>query len=160
MKELTGFGIRFQEAGGSQLRHSFNLDLGKGKPCGRECPPSTSNGNKRENCGSRTSCTNQTASYATSIPGTKKKEDIRREGMYVGESSRSLRDTKGFSKKSNMFKNCMSRQETIRIQRTTDNLLSRKCKYLRKCITRINVNAETWKRKEEREERKKQKSKK
>ena len=37
MKELTGFGIKFQEAGGSQLRNSFSLELRKGKQCGREC---------------------------------------------------------------------------------------------------------------------------
>ena len=29
MKELTGFGIKFQEAGGSQLRNSFSLELVK-----------------------------------------------------------------------------------------------------------------------------------
>ena len=53
MKELTGFGIKFQEAGGSQLRNSFSLELGKGKHCGREYPPCTTNGDKRENCRKR-----------------------------------------------------------------------------------------------------------
>ena len=50
MKELTGFGIKFQETGGSQLRNSFSLELGKGIFCGGECPPSKLNGEKRENC--------------------------------------------------------------------------------------------------------------
>jgi hypothetical protein len=48
MKELTGFGIRFQEAGGSQLKNSFSLALGKGEHCGRLCPPCTSNAEKRK----------------------------------------------------------------------------------------------------------------
>ena len=37
MKKLTGFWIKFQESGGSQLRNSFSLELGKVKHCGREC---------------------------------------------------------------------------------------------------------------------------
>ena len=31
MSEITGFKIRIQEAGGTQLRNKFNTDLGKGK---------------------------------------------------------------------------------------------------------------------------------
>ena len=53
MKERTGFGIRFQETGGSQLKNAFSLELGRGNHCGRECPPCASNVEKRENCRTR-----------------------------------------------------------------------------------------------------------
>ena len=54
MSELTGFRIRFQEAGGSQLKNLFNTDLGKGNHCGRQpCPPCDMNGERRENCRSK-----------------------------------------------------------------------------------------------------------
>ena len=50
MSNVTGFRIRFQEAGGSQQRNSFSTDLGKGNRCGRvPCPPCDSNGDKRGN---------------------------------------------------------------------------------------------------------------
>ena len=54
MSNITGFRIRFQESGGSQLRNSFSTDLGKGSHCGRvPCPPCDGNGDKRGNCKSR-----------------------------------------------------------------------------------------------------------
>ena len=50
MSDVTGFRIRFQEAGGSQLSNSFSTDLGNGNHCGRvPCPPCDSNGVKRGN---------------------------------------------------------------------------------------------------------------
>ena len=40
MADLTGFRIKFQEAGGSKLVNCFEKDLGKGQHCGRKpCPP-------------------------------------------------------------------------------------------------------------------------
>ena len=39
MEELTGFRVKYQEAGGSVLSNAFNKNLGNGKECGRkECP--------------------------------------------------------------------------------------------------------------------------
>ena len=50
MAALTGFRIKFQEAGGSKLVDSFEKDLGKGKHCERKpCPPCDSS-DKRQNC--------------------------------------------------------------------------------------------------------------
>ena len=39
MAELTGFRVKYQEAGGVILANSFNKDLGKGRHCGRACCP-------------------------------------------------------------------------------------------------------------------------
>ena len=50
MAKLSGFMIRFQEAGGSRLSNQFNTDLGRGKHCGRGCYPCESKEEKRENC--------------------------------------------------------------------------------------------------------------
>ena len=116
MKELTGFGIKFQEAGGSQLGNSFSLELGKGKHCGRVCPPCTMNGEKRENCRKRNILYETVCKICN--PETKRVEkDVTiREGVYIGESSRSLherslehiKDAMSFSKKSHIVKHWMS----------------------------------------------------
>ena len=54
LSEITGFRMRFQEAGGSQLKNSFSTDLGNGNHCGRTpCPPCDINGEKRGNCRAR-----------------------------------------------------------------------------------------------------------
>ena len=53
MAEMTGFRIKYQEAGGNVLVNSFEKDLGKGLHCGRvPCPPCDST-DRRENCRSR-----------------------------------------------------------------------------------------------------------
>jgi hypothetical protein len=50
LSNVTGFRIRFQEAGGRQLKNLFNTDLGSGLHCGRTpCPPCDMNGEKKEN---------------------------------------------------------------------------------------------------------------
>ena len=119
MRELTGFGIKFQEAGGTQLKNSFSLDLGKGTHCGRECPPCTSNGEKRQRCRARnivyeTLCT--LCNPETNRMEKRENEKAgRRKGIYIGESSRSIhersreheRDAEGFSKKSHLVKHWM-----------------------------------------------------
>ena len=49
LSSVTGFRIRFQEAGGRQLKNLFNTDLGAGLHCGRTpCPPCDMNGDKRK----------------------------------------------------------------------------------------------------------------
>ena len=52
---LTGFRVKFQEAGGSKLASLFSTDLSKGAHCGRSpCPPcDTNEAGKRPNCRSR-----------------------------------------------------------------------------------------------------------
>ena len=40
LAKLTGFSIKFQEAGGTQMLRMFNTNLGGGLHCGRKpCPP-------------------------------------------------------------------------------------------------------------------------
>jgi hypothetical protein len=103
MKDLTGFGIKFMEDGGTQLKNSSSLDLGKGKHCGQDCPPCTTNGEKR---GSRL-CNPEDA--------RRKSTPSQRDGIYYRESSRSLqerskkhmRDASSFSKKSHIIKHWM-----------------------------------------------------
>ena len=115
LKEMTGFGIKFQEAGGSQLRNAFSLDLAKGKHCGRECPPCTTNGDKRGNCRSKNILYESSCKVCN--PETRRMDkEARREGIYIGESSRTLhersvehvRDAESFSKKSHIVKHWVS----------------------------------------------------
>ena len=55
MAEMTGFRIKYQEAGVSILANAFNKNLGIGQPCGRkDCPPCTESGGK-VNCKARCS---------------------------------------------------------------------------------------------------------
>jgi hypothetical protein len=121
---ITGFKIRFQEAGGSQLGNMFSTDLGKGNHCGRKCPPCDgSDSENRQNCKARnivyeTSCT--ICNPVDETPSIQR-EGKCREGVYIGETSRSLherslehqRDGKSFSKKSHIAKHWMLAHPTI-----------------------------------------------
>ena len=110
---LTGFKIRFQEAGETQLANLFSTDPGKGKHCGRECPQCDgSSTERRQNCKSRKIVSETSCNMCN--PNEEKppmlNEEKSREGIYIGESSRSLyerslenlRDAKSFSKKSHI----------------------------------------------------------
>jgi hypothetical protein len=112
------FGIKFQEAGGTQLKNSFSLDLGKGTHCGRECPPCTSNGEKRQRCRARNIVYETMCMWCNpESRGVERKEGEKagRKGVYIGESSRSIherskeheKDAEGFSKKSHIVKHWM-----------------------------------------------------
>ena len=128
LSRLTGFKIKFQEAGGSKLANSFSTELARGKHCGRDpCPSCDSNvEERRPNCRSKnilyeSICALCNPSDPPSIPH----EDhptpssvnpvASREGIYIGESSRSLfersiehhNDAKTMSKKSHMVKHWM-----------------------------------------------------
>ena len=47
MAELTGFRVKYQEAGGSILANAFSKNLGSGQTCGRaDCPPCVESGGK------------------------------------------------------------------------------------------------------------------
>ena len=51
LAELTGFRIKYQEAGGTQLKSMFSTDLGRGAHCGRgNCHPCSMEGESRQNC--------------------------------------------------------------------------------------------------------------
>ena len=53
MAEMTGFRIKYQEAGGNILANAFNKNLGIGQSCGRDgCPP-CKKPEGRENCKAR-----------------------------------------------------------------------------------------------------------
>ena len=115
MSDITGFRIRFQEAGGSQLKNMFNTDLAKGKHCGRTpCPPCDGPGENKDNCRSRNlvyeSCC--TVCNPCTKASRRMEEKTPRSGVYIGETSRSIhertvehmRDVKSFSHKSHIVK--------------------------------------------------------
>ena len=53
MAEMTGFRVKYQEAGGSVLANTFDNNLGSGQHSGRvSCPP-CEKPDRRENCRSR-----------------------------------------------------------------------------------------------------------
>ena len=119
MAEMTGFRVKYQEAGGNVLINSFDKDLGKGLHCGRTPCDSS---DKRENCRSRnivyeSKCRvcNPVSSQAEEADNQSSKNSSPREGIYVGETSRSLhersiehmRDAESFSAKSHIVKHWM-----------------------------------------------------
>ena len=96
MSKISGFRIRYQEAGGSKLSNQFSTDLGKGLHCGRVCHPCEVNGEKRENCRSKnltyeSSCTkcNPSSHQEEHDPTGRQKP---RQGIYIGETSRSIHE--------------------------------------------------------------------
>ena len=50
MEQLTGFRVKYQEAGGSPLSNAFDKNLGTGQPCGREECPICKQVEKGEDC--------------------------------------------------------------------------------------------------------------
>jgi hypothetical protein len=118
MSNLTGFKVKFQEAGEAKLINSFEKDLGKGRHCGRKpCPPCDMARENRHNCRSRNliyeSCC-QTCN-PSSLQVEKSRNTQPRIGVYVGETSRSLHeravehanDAKDFNPKSHIVKHWM-----------------------------------------------------
>ena len=131
---MTGFRIKFQEAGGTKLASFFSTDLGKGAHCGRSpCPPcDTHKDGKRPNCRSSnivyesvcTVCNPQETTSRQNQPSTRQENPDAtsdklarrgRTGVYIGETSRSvherscehLRDAVSRSVKSHMVKHWM-----------------------------------------------------
>ena len=114
MSDLTGFRVRYQEAAGTKLANMFSTDLGRGLHCGRHpCPPCDTNSEeKRPNCRSsnilyESACMvcNPTDNVTDKTDASKllssPQEDLvhpstqqprKREGIYIGESSRSLHE--------------------------------------------------------------------
>jgi hypothetical protein len=100
--EITGFRIKYQEAGGSVLTNAFDKNLGKGLHCGRPACPPCDNPGKRENCKSKnlvyeakcSVCNPETSLedgvdgdvQSTGTSGASGCSDIPREGIYIGET--------------------------------------------------------------------------
>ena len=123
MAALTGFKIKYQEAGGSVLCNAFCKDLGKGQHCMRkDCPPCNGS-DKRENCRSKNLvykskckiCNPRSSRQEEDHHGVQpsgSKNSTPRQGIYIGETSRSLherafehvRDGRTFSHKSHIVK--------------------------------------------------------
>ena len=126
MAELSGFRIKYQEAGGSVLANAFNKNLGKGQHCGRvSCPP-CKNSEKRVNCKSKNivyeskckicnpASSLEETDHGVAQPSGSKSQP--RNGIYIGETSRTLheralehvRDADAFCPKSHIVKHWMS----------------------------------------------------
>jgi hypothetical protein len=118
---ITGFGVKFQEAGGTHLVNMFNTDLGKCLHCTRSpCPPCNTNPEKRDNCRAKNLVYESVCMLCNPTirkEAAKMGEEVKsREAIYVGEMSRSLheralehqRDARDFSQKSHMVKHWMN----------------------------------------------------
>ena len=130
MAEITGFRVKYQEAGGSILANAFDKNLGSGRTCGRaNCPPCLETDGK-VNCKARSIvyesqclvCNPKTSlEEANQEDQPSRTMNTPREGIYVGESSRSLheravehvRDAKSFSAKSHIVKHWMTTHPTL-----------------------------------------------
>ena len=123
MAGVTGFRVKYQEAGGSILANAFNKNLGSGQSCGRaDCPPCRKP-EGRENCKARNIVYKSKCLICNPATSHEEEVDVQplgrsqepREGIYVGETSRSLheraleheRDAKAFSPKSHIVKHWM-----------------------------------------------------
>ena len=120
LSQITKFKIRYQEAGGRKLSMLFSTELADGEHCGRECPPCNS-GEGRPNCKKRSvlyesRCTicNPESKPSHQQEG-EHEQPPSREGIYFGETSRSLHerslehvaDAKEFKEGSHMVKHWM-----------------------------------------------------
>ena len=131
MAEITGFRVKYQEAGGSILANAFNKNLGSGQTCGRaDCPPCIESDGKVD-CKAKSIvyeskclvCNPKTSHEEADDHEDQPSETMNtpREGIYVGESSRSLheraiehvRDAKSFSAKSHIVKHWMTAHPTL-----------------------------------------------
>ena len=136
MEELTGFRVKYQEAGGSVLSNAFSKNLGAGKECGRkECPVCTP-AEAGTDCKVRNIVYESKCKLCNPLPTAQEYMDIEkeeyqnqpsgrppppREGIYIGESSRSIheralehvRDARTFSVKSHIVKYWMSSHPTL-----------------------------------------------
>ena len=130
MAELTGFRVKYQEAGGSLLANAFNKNLGIGQHCGREECPLCKKPDDRGNCKARNIMYESKCMVCN--PATSHDEEghgiqpVMRaqtswEGIYVGESSRSIheralehvKDAQSFSTKSHIVKHSMTSHPSL-----------------------------------------------
>ena len=125
LAKLTGFGIKFQEGGGTQMVRLFNTNLSGGLHCGRKpCPPCDSGEE-----GKKGDCKAQNLVYesvCTICNPSIRQEDMKagRSGVYIGETSRTiheralehLKDASSFSQKSHQVKHWMNSHQEENIQ--------------------------------------------
>ena len=117
MSEITGFKIKYQEAGGTALTNFFDKNLGRGLHCGRSgCPPCDGSvPERRENCRSKnivyeSKCKICNPDIQPSGSESDAVQPSGRSGVYIGETSRSLheralkhlKDGESFSHKSHI----------------------------------------------------------
>ena len=125
MSELTGFKIKYQEAGGNVLNNAFDKNLGRGQHCGRDnCPPCQTSEKKgicktkgivyESKCKLCNPSSQQEDQHGDAQPPGGKPTS--RVGIYIGESSRSLheralehvKDAESFCPKSHIVKHWMT----------------------------------------------------
>ena len=121
MAKITRFRVRFQEAGGIQLARMFSTDLAKGDACQRkDCPPCTSKEEKKTNCKQQSVVYESRCSLCNKEESSHLGEkETQREGIYIGETSRSLyerskehvEDAKSFKEGSHIVKHWLSSHE-------------------------------------------------
>jgi hypothetical protein len=123
MSKMTRFKVRYQEAGGIQLARLFSTDLGKGRPCGREeCQPCGRHGSDEviPNCKQASIVYESSCLICNQEDGKNKKDGNEgRNGIYLGETSRTLhertkeqfKDATDFSEGSHMVKHWLTTHE-------------------------------------------------
>ena len=122
LAEMTGFKVNYVEAAGTKLGRVFSLDLSKNQPCGRnmeKCRSCNSPGETVENCRarcvtyeSRCILCNPEKQRVSNPLEEKVQPEQPRDGIYIGESSRSIaertnehfNDAESFAKKSHVIK--------------------------------------------------------
>ena len=116
LARITKFRVRYQEAGGTKLGLMFSTDLGAGESCGREdCQPCGSRTERRPNCRAQ-SIMYESKCVVCNPNTTSSRQEESRQGIYIGESSRTLyerskehfKDAEDFNPSSHMVKHWMN----------------------------------------------------
>ena len=94
MVRMTGFRVKFVEAGGLPLWRQFSTDLSKGKDCGRDSCSTCSQGDEnRLNCFQRSVVYESSCELCNPPDGKVTKDErmmISGKRTYIGETSRSI----------------------------------------------------------------------
>jgi hypothetical protein len=116
--KMTKFRVKIQESGGTKLANMFSTDLAAGEPCGREdCRPCATVTDRRQDCKKQSILYESSCKLCNPSSSTKSSpQDERRQGIYYGETSRSLyersrehfKDAEDFGAGSHMVKHWMS----------------------------------------------------
>ena len=145
---MSGFRVKYQEAGGSILANAFEKDLGSGQHCGRAaCPPCQIPG-ERGNCKKKNVVYESCCEVCNPVSNHQEDQDhppgrakTPREGVYIGETSRTLHeralehvnDARSFSTKSHIIKHWMTTHPDLPSPPTM--IFSVKAQY-RDCLSR------------------------
>ena len=147
LSQLTGFRIKFAEAGGTQLGNMFSLDMGKGQHCRREVciPCDLTEERRRQDCKTRNLlyetfcllCNPSVKRQISQPPGMR----ASKEGWYIGETSRSfhermgehMADARGFKPGSHILKHWIESHPELKI---IPPFQFRILKTFKECLTR------------------------